>query len=128
VAQRTILLLDTTLDDNPTSAAAAYDFNGISPKKITFLVQITKTSTPTSVALTVELSGDKGANLITYDKLLTDAGSDAPVSSVSYNATADDIVSLSPEDAIDYINVTLTGTGTTAANTFACKVWMTYAY
>lgn len=80
------------------------------------------------MVLTVELSPDDGQTLIDYDKLLTDAGNDAPAASVTYTITADDVVSLSPEDVLDFIRVLVTATGTDATKTFAVDVWLVYSY
>jgi hypothetical protein len=120
--------MDVTLDDSPTSQAASHDFEGVSPVRVSLYIQIVKASTPTNVVLSVELSPDNGQTLIDYDKLLTEAGTDAPVASVTYTATGDDVVSLSPEDVLDYINVTMTATGTDATKTFAVDIWLVYLY
>ncbi len=125
---RHIHLLDVTIDDAPTSAAAAYNLEGIVPRWMTLLVTVTESGSGATVTLTVEVSPDNGANLISYDKLLTDAGTDGPVASVVYSATGDDIVSLSPEDVVDYINVTMTGGSTTAGNFYSVDVWLSFAY
>ena len=125
---RHIHLLDVTIDDAPTSAAASYNFEGTTPRWVTLYVAVTESGSGATVTLTVELSPDNGANLISYDKLLTDAGTDAPVASVVYSATGDDIVSLSPEDVVDYINVTMTGGSTTAGNFYSVDVWLSFAY
>lgn len=125
---RKVHLIDVTLDDAPTSQTATYDFSGITPRWVSLYFQIVKTNSPTNVTLTVELSPDGGATLISYDKLLTDAGTDGPVSSVVYTATGDDVVSLSPEDVLDHITVTMTGNGTTGSATFAVDVWLVFAY
>jgi hypothetical protein len=128
VALRSILLLDQTVS-SVTTISQAKDFNGVTPKRITLLLALTKTSNPGNLTLTVEVSGDKGVNLVTYDKLLTDAGVDAPVSSVVYSATADDVVSLSPEDVLDYIKVSLAAaSGTDASNTWGVKCWLVFSY
>lgn len=121
-------LIDVTLDDSPTSQAATYDFQGVTPTRVSLYLQIVKASTPTNVILTVELSPDDGQTLIDYDKLLTEAGTDGPVASVTYTATGDDVVSLSPEDVLDYLRVLMTGTGTDATKTFAVDVWLVFSY
>ena len=121
-------IIDTTLNDVTTTIAGTFDFNGVTPKRITLLVQITKTSTPTSVTLTVKTSPDGGITLIAYDKLQVDAGTDGPVSSVAYTVTADDTISLAIEDVVEYLYVLLTGSGTGASATFACKVWVVAEY
>ena len=97
MAVRTEHLINVTLDDNPTSQAATYDFQGVTPLRVSLYVQIVKTSSPTSVTLTVELSPDDGSTLIDYDKLLTHDGTDAPQASEVYTTTVDDVISLSPE-------------------------------
>jgi hypothetical protein len=80
------------------------------------------------VVLSVELSPDDGQTLIDYDKLLTEAGTDAPVASVTYTATGDDVVSISPEDVLDYIRVLMTASGTDAGKTFAVDVWLVFTF
>ncbi|KKN83856.1 hypothetical protein LCGC14_0295090 [marine sediment metagenome] len=121
-------LIDVTLDDVPTSQAATHDFQGVTPRRVTLYLQIVKTNAPTNVILTVEFSPDDGQTLIDYDKLLTEAGTDGPVASVTYTVTGDDVVSMAPEDVLDYIKVTMTGTGTTPSATFAVDVWLLYSY
>lgn len=123
-------LIDVTLDDAPTSQAATHDFQGVTPRWVTLYVQVVETDggAGPSVTLTVEVSPDDGQTLISYDKLLTDAGTDAPASSVAYTGTADDIVSLSPEDVLDFIRITMTGTLTDATNFYVCDVWLVYSY
>jgi hypothetical protein len=125
---RTEHLINVTLDDSPTSLAGVFDFQGVTPRRVSLYVQIVKSSTPTNVVLSVEFSPDDGQTLISYDKLLTDAGTDAPAASVTYTATEDDVVSLSPEDVLDYIRVLVTATGTDATKTFAVDVWLVILY
>jgi hypothetical protein len=95
---------------------------------VTLYVQVVESGSGATVTLTVEVSPDDGQTLISYDKLLTDAGTDGPVSSVVYSATGDDIVSMAPEDVLDYIKITMTGGSTTGANKYAVDVWLVYAY
>lgn len=121
-------IIDTRIDNSPTSVEAVFDFGGVTPKRITLYVAAVKTLSPTSLTLTGELSPDDGQNLITYDKFLTEAGNDAPVASVVYTATGDDVVSLSPEDVVDFLKVTIVGAGTDATNYFDVDVWLVYAY
>lgn len=128
MAIRTKKIIDTTLNDLVTTIAGTFDFNGVTPQRVTLLVQIVKAGAPTSVTLTVKTSPDHGITLIAYDKLISDAGSDAPVASVAYTVTSDDTLSFSIEDVLDYLYVLLTGAGTTGAATFACKVWVIAVY
>lgn len=126
---RVAKLIDSVdIDDAPTSQAANYDFGGVTPKRVSLYLQLVESGSGATVTLTVELSPDSGATLITYDKLLTEAGTDAPVASVVYSATGDDVVSFSPEDVLDYINVTMTGGSTTAANYYTVDLWVVFAY
>ncbi|KKK99358.1 hypothetical protein LCGC14_2633540 [marine sediment metagenome] len=127
---RTVHLINTTLDDTLASIAGSHRFQGAAPKRATLFVQMVETASANdaSIALTVEVSPDEGATLITYDKLITDAGVDAPVASVTYSTTEDDIVSLSPEDVMNYIQVTLTGTAVDASDFYAVDVWLVYDY
>jgi hypothetical protein len=83
--------------------------------------------------LTVEVSPDDGTTLITYDKLITDAGVDGPVSTVALHPggggnTLDDIVAFSLEDVFDFIRVTVTGVDTTAGNYYAVDVWVVWEF
>ena len=124
-------IIDVTLDSNAEVAAATHDFSGVTPLKVTLYVRIVETQTdgaPTTT-LTVELSPDDGQTFISYDKLITDAGVDGPVSSVAYTATVDDIVSLSMEDAIDFIKVTVTGSADMdAGDNHVVDVWLVVIY
>ncbi len=125
---RTEHIINVTLDDSPTSITGQHDFRGRIPKRTTLLVQMVESGSGASVAITVEVSPDGGASLITYDKLIVDAGVDAPVASVNFTATADDIISFSPEDVFNYIKVTATGTSTTSSNKYAVDVWLVYEF
>lgn len=121
-------LIDDTVDDSPTSVNASWDFNGVTPKRVTLYVSVVESGSGASLTLTVEVSPDDGQNLITYDKLITDAGVDGPVASVAYTQTADDIISISAEDVLDYIKVTVAGTSTTGGNYYDVDVWLAYIY
>ena len=125
---RTEHLINTTLDDTLASIAGSHRFAGAAPKRATLLIQMVESGNGASVALTVEVSPDEGATLITYDKLITDAGVDAPGDPSSYAVTADDIVSFSPEDVMNYVKVTLTGASLTSANYYDVDVWLVYDY
>lgn len=121
-------LIDVTLNDVTASQAATFDFQGVSPLRVSLYVQIVKANAPTNVTLTVELSPDDGATLITYDKLLTQDGTDSPQPSEVYTTTEDDVLSLSPEDVVDYIRINVAGTGLSSSATFAVDVWLVYSY
>ena len=121
-------LIDVTLNDVTASQAATFDFQGVSPLRVSLYVQIVKANAPTNVTLTVELSPDDGATLITYDKLLTQDGTDSPQASEVYTTTEDDVLSLSLEDVVDYIRVNVAGTGLSSSATFAVDVWLVYSY
>ena len=113
------------------SIAANFRFRGVVPKRITLYVQIVETQdngNPTTT-LTVEFSPDGGTTLITTDKLLTHGGTDAPVASVAYTSTVDDIVSIPPEDVVNYIRVTMSGSSDMdAGDHHVVDVWLVYAY
>ena len=123
-------IIDATLDDSLGSIAANWDFGGVTPKRVSLYVQMVETASvdDATVTLTVEFSPDDGQTLISYDKLLTQDGTDAPQSSEVYTTTEDDVVSISPEDVLDYIRVTLTGTNVDAADFYAVDVWLCYSY
>lgn len=119
------------LDSASESTSANFQFRGIVPKRITLYVQIVETQTngaPTTT-LTVEFSPDGGTTLITTDKLLTEGGVDAPVASVAYTATVDDIVSIPPEDVVEYIQVTMAGSSDMdAGDHHVVDVWLVFAF
>lgn len=119
------------LDSASESTSATFKFSGIVPKRITLYVQIVETQdngSPTTT-LTVEFSPDAGTTLITTDKLLTDAGTDAPVASVAYTATVNDIVSIPGEDVVEYIKVTMSGSSDMdAGDHHVVDVWLVFAY
>ncbi len=121
-------LIDVTIDDAPTSQAATHDFGSAPPKRVSLYVQLVENGSGSTVTLTVELSPDDGQTLISYDKLITEAGVDGPVASVAYSATGDDVVSLSAEDVIKYIKVTMTGGSTTSSNSYDTDVWLVYEF
>ena len=124
-------LIEVTLDSANESSSGVLDFGGITPTRVTLYVQIVETQdngSPTTT-LTVELSPDDAQTYITYDKLLTDAGTDGPVASVAYTATVDDVVSFSPEDVADYIRVTVTGSADMDAGDYhVVDIWVAWAY
>jgi hypothetical protein len=119
------------LDSASESVAANFQFRGVVPKRITLYVRIVETQdngNPTTT-LTVEFSPDGGATLITTDKLLTDAGTDGPVASVAYTATVDDIVSIPPEDVVEYMRVTMSGSSDMdAGDHHVVDVWLVFAF
>ena len=116
------------LDSANEAVSGIFRFLGVVPKRITFYIRIVETGTAIAT-LTVEFSPDGGTTLITTDKLLTDGGSDAPVASVAYTATVNDIVSIPGEDVVEYIKVTMTGSsGMNSSNHMVVDVWMVYAY
>ena len=119
------------LDSASESTAGVFQFRGIVPKRITLYVQIVETQdngSPTTT-LTVEFSTDVGTTLIPTDKLLTEGGVDAPVASVAYTATGDDIVTMPPEDVVEYIRVTMAGSSDMdAGDHHVVDVWMVFAY
>ncbi len=127
---RIVPIIDTTLNDTQTSIAATHDFQGVTPKRVTFYVVMDETASANdaTVTLTVELSPDDGATLVSYDKLLTQDGTDAPQASEVYTTDEDDVLSISPEDVVDYLKITLTGTNVDASDFYAVKVWMVYTY
>jgi hypothetical protein len=121
-------LINETIDDSPTSVAATFDFQGVTPRRVSLYIQVVESGSGATVTLTVEVSPDDGQTLIDYDKLLTDAGTDGPVASVVYTQTGDDVVSFAPEDVLDYIRILMTGGSTTAGNYYVVDVWLVYAY
>lgn len=126
---RSIQLFNATrIDDDPTSASQSHEFRGVVPKRVTLQVKITKTLAPTNLTLTVSVSPNRGTTTIAYDKLITEAGVDAPVANVVYIATGDDIVSLSREDIMNYITITITGNGTTSSAFFDVTMFLVYEY
>ena len=126
---RKVKLIDgVRLDNDPTSTSGSQDLQGVTPKRLTLLIQIVMTGAPTNLTLSVDVSADQGLTLIDYDKLITEAGVDGPVSSVVYTATADDIISLSPEDVIDYVRLDAVVTGTSAVKYFTLDAWLIIEY
>ncbi len=124
-------LINVTLDTQNESLSANHDFNGVTPLRVTLYVSIVETQTdgnPTTT-LSIEVSPDDGQTLIDYDKLITDGGVDAPVASVAYTASAEDIISLAIEDAIDYIRITVAGSSDMDSGDFhVVNVWLVTIY
>jgi len=120
-------IINQTLDTASESISANHDFNGVTPLRVTLYVSIVETQTdgnPTTT-ISVEVSPDDGQTLIDYDKLITNDGVDAPVASIAYISSAEDIISLSLEDAIDYIRVTAAGSADMDAGDFhVVDVWL----
>ena len=120
-------LIDRTLDTSNETVTANHDFKGITPLRVTLYVKIVETDggNGPQTTISVDVSPDKGATLIDYDKLITDGGVDGPVASITYTATLDDIISMSLEDAIDYIAVTAAGNGVMDGSNFhVVDVWL----
>lgn len=125
-------LIDATLDSANEAVSANFDFgSNAPPTRVTFYVQIVETQSaqnPTTT-LTLEVSPDDGSTLISYDKLITEAGVDGPVSSVAYTATGDDIVSMSLEDVVRYLKLTMTGSADmSGTEKHVVDVWMVWSY
>jgi hypothetical protein len=130
-------LLSNQFDTTSESASGSHDFNGVTPTRITLYVVVddVQGNTTESGVLTVEVSPDRGSTLVTYDKLITDAGTDGPVASVTYalNAAADDIISLAKEDVVDHITVTVAangsgGTPLDSSNRADVNIWLVWTY
>lgn len=126
---RSVRLLNAqVIDDDPTTVDANFNFDGVVPKRITFYITVTESGSGSTVTFSLDVSPDNGVSRIDYDKLITDAGVDAPVASVAYAATGDDVVSISPEDVLDYLFITMAGGSTTSSNFYTLSVWMVYSY
>jgi len=111
------------LDDAPTSVTSdAFQISNL--KRVSFGISVTKTASPTNVIFTLEVSPDGGTTWLSYDKLLDGSGTDAPVGSITYTDTAEDVVAMSPEDLFQLARVIFTGTGTTSDNKFTCNCWV----
>ncbi len=130
-------LFSNQFDATSESSSATFDFNGVTPKRVTLYVIVSDVqgNTTESGVLTVEVSPDDGSTLVTYDKLITEAGVDAPVASVTYalNAARDDIVSISLEDVVDYLRVTVAangsgGTALDSSNRADVDIWAAVEY
>ena len=130
-------ILSNQFDTTSESASGTFDFNGVTPRRITLYVIVSDItgSTTESGVLTVEVSPDDGSTLVTYDKLITEAGVDAPVASVTYalNAARDDIVAISLEDVVDYIRITVAadgsgGTALSSSNRADVDIWLVAEY
>lgn len=123
-------IIDQRLDDSPQSTNASWDFGRTAPRKVSLYVVAVETLTAENLTITVELSPDEGTTLVTYDKLLTDAGTDAPAASVVYTGTADDVISISLEDVVRYIRVTAdaTGANTTVTEFWEVDIWLVWEY
>ena len=120
-----------TLNSGGQVTSGSFLFSGIVPKRITLYVQVVETQVGTTPEsnLTVELSPDGGVTLIDYDKMLAGGGTDAPVSTINYTTTTDDIVSLAPEDVVQHITVTFTaGANNDADDIHVVDVWLVFSY
>lgn len=109
---RTAHLIDNRYNSEGESATSTWDFQGAPPKRVSLYVVLDLAlGAPTdNLVLSVDFSPDDGQTLVDYDKLLTEAGTDAPAASVTYAgpiADTDDVVDISPETVLDYISVTL---------------------
>jgi hypothetical protein len=129
--QTSVKLFDSqTIQVASASESAYIKFGDITPRKVSLYIEMVMTGSPTGFTLTVELSPDEGQTLITYDKLLTHDGVDAPQASEVYAASADDVISLSPEDAVRYLRVTMSDSGGDASGSayFTFNIWAVYSY
>ncbi len=129
MAVRTFHIIDTTLDTANEAVSGTFDFQGVTPTRVSLYVQSVESGSGATWTLTVEFSPDKGQTLIAYDKLLTHDGTDAPQASEVYTSTEDDVISISPEDVLDYIKVTATDSGSgTGSNKHAVDVWLVWTF
>lgn len=119
-------LIDETLDDSPTSSTSTGFFIG-DCDKVSFILSsdITDGGAGPSVAYTFEVSPDN-STWYDCDIIMTDDGEDAPVSSVSHSADAEETAYLPSGFCAQYIRVIATGTNTDATNTVASDVIMMY--
>jgi hypothetical protein len=83
-------------------------------ESFTVFIETTETNTAGTLTITLQVSMDAVADLNksptppvgktlssgVYDKLITDAGVDAPVGSITFTATGFDVFSISSEDSI----------------------------
>ena len=116
-------LISNRFDVSLESIAGTHDFQGAAPHRVSLYVSYNDlTGAPTEqIRISVDLSPDDGQTLIDYDKLLTEAGTDAPVANVNTGASpqnATDVIDISPETVMDYIRV-LAEAHTAGATPFA---------
>lgn len=130
-------ILDNVYDSTGESVSAAYNFSGITPKRISLYVNVHTIvgATTESLDISVDVSPDDGQTYLNYDKLLDQNGQDAPQSTVSIalNAESSDVFSLSPEDVVDNIRVVAAadsagGTPLDANNSAEADIWLVFEY
>ena len=126
------LLIEETIDNDPTNSVSDYFFIG-DKRKVAFLIKTVETadSDDSSVIFTVDVSvtnvvGDRDNTTIQSDILLTDAGTDGPVSSVSYSSSSRDTVYLPQDFTAQYARLIMTGSSTDATDFYTVDVWVTW--
>jgi len=129
MAVKKVAVIDQTLTAVETLSGMV-NMVGITPKRVSIVLKLTKTLAPPNLTLKLYVSPDEGVTFVQYDKILTDAGTDAPVSSVVYSASADDMVSVSLEDVVDFLKVELACAAGTVdgTNYWVEKVWAVIEY
>ena len=126
-AVRKAKLVDSNLA-GAVAASGAFDFAGVTPKRVSFMVAAAANGAPGTLTLTVQVSPNGGMDLVDYDKLLSGEGSDAPVSSVAFSGSGGGIVSTSPEDVFDYIKVSAESASGDVDNNWDAAVYMVAEY
>lgn len=131
-------LIDNRYDSTAESITANWDFGVATPKRVSlYIVLDLAAGAPTdNLVLSVDLSPNDGQTLVDYDKLLTEAGNDAPAANVTYTgpiADTDDVVDISPETVLNYISVTLAAVNAgaqrfDASNYVDADCWMVWEY
>lgn len=136
---RAFHLIDgNVFDAAAESVVSTQDLGGLTVKRASLYVVLSGlVGAPTDdLNLSVDFSPDDGQTLVDYDKLQTDAGTDAPASSVVYagpQVARDDVVDISPETVFDYIAVTLAASNAgaqrfTTSHSIIADVWLVIEY
>lgn len=115
-------IIDTTLDDSPTSVSQEISITGYD--KIMIQYKVTKTNSPTSVEISFEISANDDDEYTDCPMHYNNSGTLTLATSTGALTATDENVYWLPEGIVgDKMQITATGTGTDATNYFAVDIW-----
>jgi len=115
-------IIDTTLDDDPTTITSSAFFIG-DKTKVSFILSYDETEVGNSVSgtLTLEVSPDN-STWYDFDCIFDHTG--VPVASIAYTADAEDVFYLSDSCNFPYVRATFAGTNTDADDTIVIDIFI----
>jgi len=120
-----IQLIDTTLDDDPTSYTSAAVSIG-DCKKVSFMTYYNETEVGETLSCTFSFQVSPDSSTWSAVHVIDNSGTDAPVTSKGMTADSYYHCSLPIEYTNQYMRVVATGVDTDADDTIAIDTWLLY--